>query len=143
MVNRGPEEPATPGTPDPVPPDSAVWNDIVARLSDVNSGPRVVRSGRDWDGTTQMDAAERQVDEEDGFVPTEPGPVFSGPPLTTLGWTLAVTIPIFWLVTAIFFPSIPRVVLSVSGVLFLTAIGILFWQMPRHRSPDDDDGAVL
>src|SRR5690606_27359413 len=93
--------------------DDEVWASIVARLSDVDTGAtldapptgrRLLRdarpadddehapaaagpaalTGRDWDGTSQYDAAEEAVDEHEHFVPGDPGPVLGGDPLLTL-----------------------------------------------------------
>ena len=43
-------------------------------------------SGRDWDGTSQIDDAEASIDAEEHFVPPDPGPVLGGDPLLTMAW---------------------------------------------------------
>lgn len=166
-----PDDPPSPGPTDDGPSDQAeptsaqdgdeAWAQIVARLGDIDIvpgpvGPRVVRpgraeeldddpgTGRDWDGTTQMDRAEREVDDLEHFVPPDPGPVLGGSPLLTAAWAAVVCMPVLWLVVAIAWRTAPRSLLQASGVVFVLAIGVLLWQMPHRRSPDDeDDGAVV
>ncbi|MCG2798292.1 MAG: hypothetical protein L6367_07100 [Cellulomonas sp.] len=145
----------------PQPPDADdEWAQIVARLGDIDVRPglvepRVVRpgrvedpgptmSGRDWDGTAQIDRAEQEVDEQEHFVPPEPGPVLGGNPLLTASWLVVAAMPLFWLVAAIGWRSAPDVLVQASVVVFVLAVGVLVWRMPHRRDPDDgDDGAVV
>ncbi|WP_449385104.1 hypothetical protein [Cellulomonas soli] len=116
------------------------------------SDPRVVRparrtgepSGRDWDGTGQIDDAEAAVDEAEHFVPPDPGPVMGGDPLLTMAW-LAVSVPaLLLLVVAVAWRSAPPAVLQAAGIVFLLGVGVLVWRMPHRRDPSDDDtGAVV
>lgn len=116
------------------------------------SDPRVVRpaqgrgepTGRDWDGTDQIDDAEARVDEAEHFVPPDPGPVLGGDPLLTMAW-LAVTVPaLLLLVVAVAWRSAPAAVLQAAGVVFVLGVGVLVWRMPHRRDPGDDDtGAVV
>lgn len=152
--------------------DDAVWASIVARLQDVDvaadaAGPppgRVVRAaepppappapddadagprlgGRDWDGTSQYDAAEGAVDEAEHFVPPDPGPVLGGDPLLTMAWTFAVGVPLFLLVVVVGWRDAPVVLVRSAVALFVVAVGVLVWRMPQRRDPSDDDpGAVV
>ncbi|MBU4216032.1 MAG: hypothetical protein KJ548_12040 [Actinobacteria bacterium] len=146
-----------PGRPDE--PDDE-WAQIVARLGDIDVRPglvepRVLRpgkvedagpamTGRDWDGTAQIEDAEREVDEQEHFVPPDPGPVLGGEPLLTASWLAVAAMPVLWLVVAIGWRSAPAVLLQASGVVFVLAVGVLAWRMPHRRDPDDgDDGAVV
>ncbi|GIG40033.1 hypothetical protein [Cellulomonas phragmiteti] len=153
--------------------DDEVWASIVARLSDDDGGtdPAVLRSlfgaqdgapdpggapddglatggparpvGRDWDGTTQYDAAEDAVDELEHFVPADPGPVTSGDPLLTLAWGAAAGVPLFMLVAVTVWRDAPALLVRAALVVFVVAVGVLVWRMPQRRDPSDDDGAVV
>jgi len=104
--------------------------------------PATARSGRDWDGTEQIEAAEHEVDEHEHFVPPEPPPVLGGDPLLTLAWFAVAGIPVFWVVVLAW--TAPQMLIYASVVLFLGGLGVLFWRMPHRRDPDDDDtGAVV
>lgn len=103
-------------------------------------------TGRDWDATDRMDAAEREVDEAEHFRPPDPGPVLGGDPLLTMAWLAVVGMPLLALVVVIGWRDAPTTVLQASGVVFLLGLGVLLWRMPKHREdrPDDpDDGAVV
>lgn len=103
-------------------------------------------SGRDWDATDRIDAAEREVDEEERFRPPDPGPVLGGDPLLTMAWFAVGGMPLLWLVAVIGWRDAPGVLLQASGLVFLLGLGVLLWRMPRRREdvPDDpDDGAVV
>ena len=58
-------------------------------------------SGRDWDGTSQIDDAEASIDAEEHFVPPDPGPVLGGDPLLTMAWCAAAGVPIFLLIVLV------------------------------------------
>lgn len=145
----------------PLPSPQEQWDDIVAQLADLDVpgdpvSPHVVRaarpdepedhtSGRDWDGTSAMDAATEEVDALEHFVPPDPGPVLGGDPLTTMGWLAVVVMPVLWLVVLLGWRSAPSAVLQASGVVFVLGVGVLVWRMPHRRDPGsgDDDGAVV
>ena len=73
---------------EPVPDEPGPRGGHVVRAADER-----VLSGRDWDGTEQIDAAEDAVDEQEHFVPPDPGPVLSGDPLRILTWSVAIGVP--------------------------------------------------
>lgn len=150
--------------------DDAVWASIVARLQDVDvaaesagpATPRVVRpavpepapapgpadavplAGRDWDGTSQYDAAEDVVDEAEHFEPPDPGPVLGGDPLLTMAWSVAVGVPLLLLVVVVVWRDAPVLLVRAAAGLFVVAVGVLVWRMPHRRDPSDDDpGAVV
>lgn len=155
--------------PDPDPPAEAGfderWASLVEQLRDLDDDagppgperPRVVRpartepaqaeprelSGRDWDGSEQIDAADRAVDDQEHFVPPDPGPVFGGDPMLTMAWLVVVAAPLFGLLALVAWHDAPRILVQGSGVAFLAAIGVLIWRMPHRRDGNDDDGAVV
>ncbi|UCN16161.1 hypothetical protein [Cellulomonas iranensis] len=163
--------PPDPADAPPQPTDDEVWASLVARLSDVDvpdepRGARVVRSaardeprddpdadgapalppelsGRDWDGTSQYDAAEADVDDLEHFVPQDPGPVLGGDPLLTLAWTAAAGVPLFLLVVVVAWRDAPPLLVRTAVGLFVAAVAVLVWRMPHRRDPSDDDGAVV
>jgi len=166
---RPDEDGTTPAVPPP-PGEDEVWASIVARLSDVDAGtdpavrqilselqdededdhrpgvspaPGATAVGRDWDGTTQYDAAEAEVDELEHFVPQDPGPVTNGDPLLTLAWGAAGGVPLFLLVVVTVWRDAPTLLVRAAAVLFVVAVGVLVWRMPQHREPSDGDGAVV
>ncbi|MBO3093678.1 hypothetical protein [Cellulomonas dongxiuzhuiae] len=152
------------------PEDDEVWASIVARLSDVDGGtdPALRRllsdpedgtpppddgapapglpasaGGRDWDGTTQYDLAEDEVDDLEHFVPEDPGPVTSTDPLLTLAWGAAAGVPLFLLVVVTVWRDAPTLLVRAAAVVFVVAVAVLVWRMPQHREPTDGDGAVV
>lgn len=153
---------------DAAPVDDEQWAAIVAQLGDVDSadapsgpaldfpvapwvGSRVVRgaddapaAARDWDGTAQYDEAEADVDEEEGFVPPDPGPVLGGDPLLTMAWMAAAGMPLFLLVMLVAWRSAPAALVQAACAVFVLGVAVLVWRMPSRRDPGDDDtGAVV
>ena len=165
--------PGADGPVDPPATDDEVWASLVARLSDVDTAPeppargRVLRAApeeppapsgppdvpgtadpaplgaRDWDGTTQYDAAEDAVDEIEHFVPQDPGPVLGGNPLLTLAWGAAIGSPLFLLVVVVAWQDAPALLVRAAAALFVIAVAVLVWRMPQRREPTDGDGAVV
>ena len=105
---------------------------------DVEAGGEVPLGPRSWAPDPARDEA------DDHFVPPDPDPVLGGDPLLTLAWSAVLGVPLMALLVALFWHSVPDVVLQVAGAAFLLGVGLLFWRMPHHRDPDDDDtGAVV
>jgi len=101
-------------------------------------------TGRDWEGTDQIDAAEAAVDDHEHFVPPDPGPVFAGDPLLTMAWLGAAGIPIALLVVVIAWRAAPPVLLQAAGIVFALCCVLLVRRMPHRRDEaDDDPGAVV
>ncbi|KQY47808.1 hypothetical protein [Cellulomonas sp. Root137] len=101
-------------------------------------------SGRDWDGTSQIDDAESAVDAEEHFVPPDPGPVLGGDPLLTMAWFAAAGVPVFLLVVLVAWRDAPPALVQAAAALFVVGVGVLLWRMPHRRDPGDDDtGAVV
>ncbi len=114
-------------------------------------GGRVVRpaaeprdlSGRDWAGSDQYEAAEDAVDDLEHFVPPDPGPVLGNDPLRTMTWSVAVGVPVLWVIMLVAWHNPPGWLAPVAAVLFLGAVGVLVWRMPHHRDPGGGTGAVV
>ncbi len=134
------------GEPGAWPPDEPT-----APPDDPDRGGRVVRaageprelSGRDWAGSDQYEAAEEAVDEQEHFVPPDPGPVLGTDPLRTLTWSVAVGVPVLWMVILVAWQHPPGWLGPVLAALFLGAVAVLVWRMPHSRDPGGGSGAVV
>ncbi len=102
-----------------------------------------VLSGRDWAGTDQIDAAEEAVDEQEHFVPPDPGPVLGSDPLRVLTWAVAIGVPVLYVVLLVAWHDPPGWLAPVAGVVLLAAVAVLVWRMPHRRDHDSDSGAVV
>ncbi|MCR6647676.1 MAG: hypothetical protein NVV70_05875 [Cellulomonas sp.] len=107
------------------------------------SDPLASASGRDWDGTAQYDEAESGVDEQEGFVAPDPGPVLGGDPLLTMAWFAAAGMPLLLLVLLIAWRDAPAALIQAACVVFVLGVAVLVWRMPPRRERQDDDGAVV
>jgi len=96
-------------------------------------------TGRDWDGTSQYDEAEASVDEQEHFVPPDPGPVLGGDPLLTMAWFAVAGMPILLLVVLIAWRSAPSALVQAACIVFVLGVAVLVWRMPTHRDPSGDD----
>ena len=83
------------------------------------------------------------VDDQEHFVPPDPGPVMSADPLRVLTWAVAVGVPVLYFVLLVAWRNAPGWLAPVAGVLLLAAVGVLVWRMPHHRDHDSDSGAVV
>lgn len=130
-------------------PEGVTWSaDEVTPDEPATRGGHVVRaaddrelSGRDWDGTDQFDAAEEAVDEQEHFVPPDPGPVLGTDPLRILTWTVAIGVPVLYVVLLVAWHNPPGWLPPVATVLLLAAVGVLVWRMPSRRDGGSDPGS--
>jgi len=83
------------------------------------------------------------TEEEEQFVPPNPGPVASSDPFLTLGWTLLAGGLLVILLSLMVWPSAPRLFHIGCAIAVLIGGAILTWRMPRNRRDDDDLGAVV
>lgn len=82
--------------------------------------------------------------EEDHFLPPDPGPVLGGDPLLTMAWVVVAVVPVLLILAAVLWRSAPSIVVQVAGALFVAAVGVLVWRMPRSRDDDTSGpGAVV
>ncbi len=109
----------------------------------VRAADERILSGRDWAGTDQIDAAEEAVDEQEHFVPPDPGPVMGTDPLRVLTWAVAVGVPVLYVILLVAWHDPPGWLAPVAGVLLLAAVAVLVWRMPHRRDHDADSGAVV
>ncbi|MCR6494220.1 hypothetical protein [Cellulomonas sp. P24] len=117
---------------------------VAPGVPDNRPGSSPAFTGRDWDGTAQIDRAESEVDDDEHFVPPDPGPIFSGNPALTLAWIGAAGGAILLLVLVVIGGSVPAIVARVTAGVFVASCAFLVWRMPHRRDHDDDDpGAVV
>lgn len=82
--------------------------------------------------------------EEDHFLPPDPGPVLGGDPLLTMAWVVVAVVPVLLILAAVLWRSAPSIVIQVAGAVFVAAVGVLVWRMPRSRDDDTSGpGAVV
>lgn len=97
---------------------------------------------RDWAaGVESADVG----DEEDGFVPPDPGPVLGGDPLLTMAWTAVIAVPVVLIASTLLTYEVPTALFVVLAAVFMAGAGVLIWRLPSHRPHEDDgdDGAVV
>ena len=125
-------------------PSRPVTYPVAPWVSDTRSGHGTPLTGRDWDGTDQIDHAESEVDDAEHFQPPDPGPVLSGNPLLTLAWGGAVGAPILLLVLLVIGQGTHHLVAQIAAGVFVASCAVLIWRMPPRRNDDDgDNGAVV
>lgn len=106
--------------------------------------PWVAVGPRDWDGTSQMDEAERTLEDEAEFVPPDPGRVMGDDPLATMAWLAAVGIPVAMFLLFVFWRTAPIVIFQAAGIVCLLGVATLMWRLPASRDREDGDpGAVV
>ncbi|MFP5335294.1 MAG: hypothetical protein ACLGIV_08275 [Actinomycetes bacterium] len=88
-------------------------------------------------------AAVAEPDDDERFVPPEPPPLPRGDLFTTLAWVGVLGSPLFFLLTALFWRSVPQVLILGGIAAFVGGFATLVVRMPSRRDPDDDDGAVV
>jgi hypothetical protein len=130
------EPPADGGASGPAPGDGG---EAPARRIVLPSGPPPA---------PDRDVVEGVVDDEDdedddGFVPPEPGPFPRGDRLSRAAWTAVIGGPLFLLVAALTWRTLPSVLLLLALVAFVGGFVTLVARMPAEPPDDPDDGAVV
>jgi len=123
--------PGVPATPDP-----SRW-ELPARHVVLPGGVEPVpRSGRHA-GPAEDD------DEDEGYQPPEPPPLPRGDLVSRLAWTAVLGGPVFLLLAALLWRSLPTVLLLVALTAFVGGFVTLVARMPQEHPDDPDDGAVV
>lgn len=82
--------------------------------------------------------------EEEGYVPPEPPPLPRGDVFTMLAWAGVLGAPLFFLFTALFWRTVPQLLIVAAIAAFVGGFVTLVLRMPDRRDSDDpDDGAVV
>ncbi|NAZ84222.1 hypothetical protein GTR02_20675 [Kineococcus sp. R8] len=79
---------------------------------------------------------------DEGFVPPEPQPL----PRDLVGWGAWVAVvgaPLFLLVVALAWRSVPPLVTAATALVFVAGFATLVVRLPSSRDDDSDDGAVV
>jgi hypothetical protein len=82
------------------------------------------------------------LDEDDHYEPPEPPPLPRPGLIGALGWLGAVGAPLFLLIAALFWRSVPAIIVGLSVISFIAGFVTLVMRMP-DRHDGDDDGAVV
>jgi hypothetical protein len=135
---RSGEEPAARG-PDAAAPDAG-------RLSPGRRAPR----HRLPDGSAASGAYELgtgygadDADDQDRFVPPDPPPITSTDLPSRLAWLGVIGGPVFLLVAALVWRTLPTVVVIIALAAFIGGFITLVARLPRDRGDGSDDGAVV
>jgi len=87
--------------------------------------------------------AQEQDDVEEGYVPPEPPPFPRGDPVSRVAWSAVIGGPVFLLIAALIWRSLPTVLLLVALLAFVAGFVTLVARMPPDHPDDPDDGAVV
>jgi hypothetical protein len=82
-------------------------------------------------------------DDEDRFVPPEPPPIPRGDVVSRLAWGAVIGGPLFLLIAALTWRTLPSTLLLVALLAFVGGFVTLVARMPQDHPDDPDDGAVV
>ncbi|MFC7402139.1 hypothetical protein [Citricoccus sp. GCM10030269] len=130
------------------------WQEIVAGLGPLGDPPEETPEPQDRELSAYFEAApvwgprDYTVDDDpdEEFVPPEPPALGAGRPAIVLSATGLVGGPVALLLAAIFWPSIPGILITVLIAAFVAGAVGLFLALPRdqdRRNPWNDDGAQV
>jgi hypothetical protein len=141
--------PASEDTDDDAADDRDHGADGVDAAADVDTG----KPAEDWGSTTSHVGGEaaresattrHEDDDAEGYVPPEPPPLPRGDLYTMLAWGGVLGAPLFFLFTALFWRTVPQMLIVGAVGAFIAGFVALVLRMPDSRDPDDpDDGAVV
>ncbi|MCW1249531.1 hypothetical protein ODZ83_04910 [Acaricomes phytoseiuli] len=97
--------------------------------------------GKHAHGPRDYSLAEDADDEE--FEPPMPTPLSAVQPALVLVWTGAAGAPIALLFCALFWRTVPAVVITALILAFLAGVGYLIYRLPANRKRSDGDGAEV
>jgi len=106
------------------------WDEIVAQL-------REPEDPRAWEPDPVV------AEQEEHFVPPDPGPVLGGDPLLTMAWTAVAGVPLLLLVAYLVAGGLEGTLARIAGALWIAGLAVLVWRMPRDRPADDGPRAVV
>ncbi|WP_104091850.1 hypothetical protein [Arthrobacter sp. GMC3] len=153
LLDSSPEEPKTrsaePSNPKPAPDHKGVVDfDPLGVWEDQSEpAPREAELHQvSGENSTEIPSGPRDYDAEDpdeSFVPEDLPSLAGTAPAVVLSWIGAVGGPLFLVIAAIFWRSIPLP--AVLGVIaaFLAGTGYLLFRLPNNRDHDSGDGAVV
>lgn len=164
MTGDRPDDAAEPDDPDGSDPDRA-WQDIVDHYGErpelpEDTGPEPETPAPDAAALRPLfrDRLARQepppmpgrdrgdgLDEEDRFVPPEPPPLPTPPPLRRAAWMGLLGMPVLFVLLALLSITPPRAVTALLALWFAAGFGYLVATMRRGSGDADgwDNGAVV
>jgi hypothetical protein len=128
------------------------------RPTGVAGGPAAFAGSGQWDPPVRRiqipgeDAAREVPDtsraeapepDEEGYEPPEPPPLPRGDLVSRLAWAAVIGGPVFLLVAALLWRSLPTFLLLLALTAFVGGFVTLVARMPPERPDDPDDGAVV
>lgn len=110
------------------------WSEITERLGPLADpaapGPR--------------DYTEEILEDEERFIPPDPGPLLPRNPRNVLPWTGAVGGPMAVLIILVFWPTAPPWAYYVALAATITGLLTIWWRLPQRRDDTGgDNGAVV
>jgi hypothetical protein len=106
------------------------------RLPDGTGGPGAYELGTGY-GADEVD------DQQERFVPPEPPPITSTDLPSRLAWLGVIGGPVFLLVAALVWRTLPTLVVIFALAAFIGGFITLVARLPRDRGDGSDDGAVV
>ena len=103
------------------------------RLPDGSAGP----------GGYELGSAYDEDDQHDRFVPPDPPPITSTDLPSRLAWVGVIGGPLFLLVAALVWRTLPTLVVIGALAVFIGGFVTLVARLPRDRGDGSDDGAVV
>jgi len=88
-------------------------------------------------------ADDEEADEDSGYVPPEPPPFPRGDLISRLAWGAVIGGPLFLLVAALLWRTLPAVLLLIALLGFVAGFVTLVARMPPDHPDDDNNGAVV
>jgi len=101
------------------------------------------RSDRAPGGADPRAPRDGESEDEEGYVPPEPPPLPRGDLITRLAWGAVIGGPLFLLVAALTWRTLPSLLLLLALLAFVGGFVTLVARMPHDPPDDPDDGAVV
>jgi len=113
------------------------WRPPVRRIVVPGAGSATADGGSVDGGADDLD------DDEGGYHPPEPPPLPRGDLVSVLAWGAVIGGPVFLLLAALMWRSLPTFLLLLALVAFVGGFVTLVARMPQEHPDDPDDGAVV
>jgi len=144
----------------------AEWADIVARWESETPPTGAWSAAEDATGADEPGTPDEPVDvgwtghvggeasraaaaredvepDEEGYVPPEPPPLRLGDTVSRLAWAGVLGAPVFFVITMLFWRSVPTVLVVFAVAAFVAGFVTLVLRMPDRDDDGWDDGAVV
>jgi len=115
------------------------WDPPIRRISVPGTAPAAPEIG----GAGRHADADRTDEDDDGYQPPEPPPLPRGDVISRVAWAAVIGGPLFLLVAAMLWRSLPTFLLLLALMAFVGGFVTLVARMPQEHPDDPDDGAVV